>query len=160
MGRKADKRPAPPSKRKWILGLYNSRRHRDENRLPPLFCLHPRPTKLPLDYQRHRNASLCTSMHGWQHLPAAPKPGLLKPVRHEKQPSQRLNAPHNGRPMRPIRATLSQKTRLCANTNTLCSHTTSWFKSKEMANFEIKRGKHYAVTTIVVTLHREKDDDE
>lgn len=56
-------------------------------------------------------------------MPAAPKPGLQKSVRSKKQPSQRQNAPHNGLTMRPKRAILSQKTRLCANTNALCSHT-------------------------------------
>ena len=56
-------------------------------------------------------------------MPAAPKPGLRKSVRSKKQPSQRQNAPHNGLTMRPKRAILSQKTRLCANTNALCSHT-------------------------------------
>ena len=40
------------------------------------------------------------------------------------------------------------------------SHATKRFLYGEMANFEIKRGKRYTVTTIVVTLHREKDDDE
>lgn len=48
---------------------------------------------------------------------------LQKSVRSKKATKPTPNATHNGLTMRPMRAVLSQKTRLCANTNALCPHT-------------------------------------